>query len=70
MEHKARLKGEVIFLFVDKEKDRIDHLKSELAKLTLPSNFKVYAEEGRFDKVFSELLRSLREDKRTLAPSL
>ncbi len=69
MEHKSTLKGEVIFLFVDKEEARIDHLKSELAKLVLPPNFKVYAEEGRFDEVFSELLRSLREDRRTLAPS-
>ena len=69
MEHRARLTGEVIFLFVDKDKDRIDHLKSELAKLSLPLNFKVHAEEGRFDEVFSELLRSVREDKRKLAPS-
>src|SRR5256885_6325005 len=69
VEHKDRLKGDVIFLFVDNRKDRVEHLKAELQKVTLPKNFKVDAEEGRFDELFLGLLRSLKEDKKTLAPS-
>ncbi len=69
VEHKDSLKGDVIFLFVDNRKDRVEHLKSELQKVTLPKNFKVDAEEGRFDELFLGLLHSLKEDKKTLAPS-
>src|SRR5256885_6215934 len=45
VEHKDRLKGDVIFLFVDNRKDRVEHLKAELQKVTVPKNFKVRSEE-------------------------
>jgi three-Cys-motif partner protein len=73
VEHKAKhknlLQGEVVFLFVDERKDRVEHLKSELARVPLPKNFKVGAEEGRFDELLLGLLRRLKEDKKSLAPS-
>jgi len=69
LQHKERLKGEVIFLFVDVHHDRIEHLKSELSLMTVPENFKINAEQGKFDEVFGELLASLKHDKKTLAPS-
>jgi three-Cys-motif partner protein len=73
VEHKAKhedmLRGDVVFLFVDERKDRIDHLKAELTRVPLPKNFKVDAEQGRFDELFLGLLRRLKEDKQTLAPS-
>lgn len=37
------------FVFIEKEPDRFDHLKSELAKITLPANAKVMATQGEFD---------------------
>jgi len=69
LEHKERLRGEVVFLFVDNRADRIEHLKLELARIALPTNFVASAEEGRFDELFLGLLRSLKEDKKTLAPT-
>src|SRR2546425_7543157 len=41
IDHKDRLRGEVIFLFVDTRRDRVEHLKIELTKVKLPTNFKV-----------------------------
>jgi three-Cys-motif partner protein len=69
LEHKERLKGELVFLFVDNRADRIEHLKAELGRIALPANFAASAEEGRFDELFLGLLRSLKEDRKTLAPS-
>lgn len=63
------LPGKVVFLFTDDRQDRIEHLKSELSALKLPSNFHVDVEHGRFDEVFSPLLDDLAASGEGLAPT-
>ncbi len=67
--HLKALTGEIGFLFIDERKDRIDHLESELSKITLPSHFKVRPEAGRFDEKLKQLLDKIDRDKVTLAPT-
>ncbi len=54
--HIKTLTGDIIFWFIDQDKNRINHLKSELAALTIPSNFKVAASHGRFDAKLTAVL--------------
>ena len=41
LEHQAKLKGNVSFLFIEKEKDRAERLEEHVAGLALPNNFQV-----------------------------
>ncbi len=66
---KKPLLGNLVFLFTDQRLDRIEHLRSELAVVKVPSNFKVGAEHGRFDEVFSPLLDGLEQTGEGLAPT-
>jgi len=66
---KKQLPANVVFLFVDKEAERVEHLKKELAVLALPETFHVDAEVGRFNEVFSPLLDDLEHTGGQLAPA-
>lgn len=67
--HVKTLTGDIIFWFIDKDEDRINHLKSELAALSVPSNFKVTASHGRFDEKLKELLDRIDVRGAGLAPA-
>lgn len=69
-DHVAQIKTEVIFLFVEKDEPRFNHLKQLIDEMrpTLPSNFKVDLERGEFDEKIGGLLSKLEENKRLLAP--
>jgi three-Cys-motif partner protein len=55
--HAERLgRGKIDFLFVDERPDRITHLKNELCKLRLPSNFSVNTEPCCFEDVLTKWL--------------
>jgi three-Cys-motif partner protein len=67
--HIKALTGEIVFWFIDSHKDRIEYLKTELARLTLPSNFKVTASHGEFDEKLRVLLNRIDEKNAQLAPT-
>ena len=67
--HVKPLTGEIIFRFIDERKDRIDHLESELAKRSPPSNFNVKAVHGRFDEKLKALLDWIDQKKVDLGPT-
>lgn len=61
--------GELVFWFIEERDDRLEHLKQELAKLTLPSRFKVTADSGRFHEKCGSVLASIEGDGKQLAPT-
>lgn len=63
------LAANVVFLFTDERKDRIEHLRSELSERKLPATFHIDAEHGRFDEVFSPVLDRLAASGQGLAPT-
>jgi three-Cys-motif partner protein len=67
--HSPRLTGEVVFFFIEERSDRADHLQAEIAKLNLPSNFKVSVERGEFAGNFGETLEALEKGGLKLAPT-
>ena len=69
LEHRATLTGEIIFFFIDEDKDRIDNLRQEVAKLILPKNFKTYIEHGEFEKVIGDAIAELEKNGKNLAPT-
>ena len=71
-DHTYRPKNEVIFIFVEADKVRFEHLEQVIDEIrpTLPSNFKVYCVNGRFNEQLTKIFQQLDEQKRKLAPSL
>ena len=70
MKQAGRLHGtEIVFLFVDERADRIAHLKNELVKLSLPSNYRIQATTGMFEDELKQLLDSLDAKGLQLAPT-
>jgi three-Cys-motif partner protein len=67
--HRKALGGEIVFWFIDEREDRIDHLKSELRAISVPSHFKVHAEFGDFREKLEALLNRIDGDKQVLAPA-
>lgn len=57
--HRKALAGEIVFWFIDERQDRIDHLKEELAGISIPAHFRVEAECGRFDLKLGQVLDDL-----------
>jgi three-Cys-motif partner protein len=67
--YRARMKSEVVYLFIEERLDRVDHLRREIAKLELPANVKVQIEHGRYEAKFRSELEALQEEGKQLAPS-
>lgn len=66
--HRKDLTGKVEFLFTDENEDRINHLKSELEKLSIPHHFNVSVNYGKFHEQFDPVLASI-ENSQTPPPS-
>lgn len=70
LSHFGKLKDrEISFIFIDERKDRIEHLQSEIASMTIPSNFSIYTEVSEFEKTVSQILSNLRSKNLNLAPT-
>ncbi|MEM7034638.1 MAG: three-Cys-motif partner protein TcmP [Chloroflexota bacterium] len=70
MKQGQRLQGKKLtFLFMDAENDRIEHLKTELANLSIPDNFNINTVAGEFDIEFKALLDYVSKEDRQLAPT-
>jgi len=60
---------EVLFLFIEQEHDRCEHLEQLLAQRKLPSTAKYEIFEGNFDETMTDLLTSLEARQLRLAPT-
>jgi three-Cys-motif partner protein len=71
-DYTCRPQNEVIFIFVEDDKARAEHLEQVIDEIkpTLPSNFKVYCVHGRFNEQLTTLFQQLDEQKKKLAPAL
>lgn len=68
--HFGRLQNrKITFVFIDERKDRIEHLQSEIASMTIPSNFSIHTEVSEFEITVSQLLRDLKSQNLNLAPA-
>ena len=67
--HRRKLTGELVFLFIDSRKDRIDHLKRVLDEHGIPSHFRVEAQCGLFHEKVNEVLSSVESGGKSLAPT-
>ena len=67
--HQAKLPSELVFLFIEKENDRADHLEGEIAKLQLTSSFKVQVERGTFADRLGSMLDALDKTSSQIAPT-
>ncbi len=70
-DHKARPKAETVFIFIEKDEDRFEHLEQtvEEIKPTLPSNFKINCVRGLFNDEMTKVFDQLDEQKLHIAPS-
>lgn len=70
-DHTYKVKGEVLFLFIERDKPRAEHLSQTIKELTppLPSNFKYEVVNGTFDDKMTSVLNYLDEQRKKLAPS-
>jgi three-Cys-motif partner protein len=71
-DHKYPPKAEVIFIFVEADKARFEHLQHVVAGIepSLPKNFKVHTVYGRFDELLQKVFQDLDEQRKRLAPAL
>jgi three-Cys-motif partner protein len=67
--HGAKLKGEVVFFFIEEKTDRADYLKEEVAKLSFPKRFRVNVEQGKFATKLGEALDELDKERNQIAPT-
>lgn len=69
LQHKAELKAEIVFLFVEEKRERYLHLDSMVKEMTLPRNFTTKTIQGKFDETVAGLLDYVDEQKSRLAPA-
>jgi three-Cys-motif partner protein len=71
-DHSARPRAEVVFIFIEKDQARFEHLETVVAEIkpTLPVNFYVNCVHGTFDDQMTGVLDDLDAQKKRIAPSL
>ncbi len=62
------LNSEVVFIFVEKDSDRADHLRQMLASIALPSKTSVQVLTGAFDETLTSVLDDVDAQSTHLAP--
>jgi three-Cys-motif partner protein len=68
-DHRAKLASELVFIFIEKETVRAEHLQSELDALTLPKTFKYAVENKDFEMALRETLDYLDDKGLNIAPT-
>ena len=72
-EHRAqgKITAEVGFIFIEKDRQRADHLKQLVSHLRtgMPTRYKIEVIEGVFDETMTEVLDQLEAQEKLLAPS-
>ncbi|MBI2989190.1 MAG: three-Cys-motif partner protein TcmP [Deltaproteobacteria bacterium] len=69
LHHKASLKAELVFLFVEAVSERYLHLDGLVKEMPLPRNFTAKTIHGKFDETVTGLLNYVDEQKVRLAPA-
>jgi three-Cys-motif partner protein len=70
LEHATRIKGNILFLFVEEKSDRADVLRECLDSLVIPSNFRIKVAAGqKFAEAFDELRQFYTDRNRPLPPT-
>lgn len=71
LEHKAAstIAAAVVYLFIEADRERYQHLEAEIAALSLPDSVKVQIENGHFHEVMAETLDGLQRSGGRLAPT-
>ena len=67
--HSLELKSEIIFWFIEEDKNRCNHLESIIEKEKIPSNFTVHVECGSFDERLTSTLEDIESQGKQLAPT-
>lgn len=67
-----RINAEVVFVFIEKESERAQHLKRLVAQWLpkLPQRARVHVLEGSFDSLMTDVLDLLDQQKTNMAPAL
>lgn len=60
---------DLVFIFIERDEARCNNLKQKLAKLQLPSNFKIRTKCDSFEHAFGGVLTEIEEQSKRLAPS-
>lgn len=68
-ELQSRFKNELVFLFIEMDGRRADHLEKRINTMTLPLNFKVSVERASFESSINSRLANITEREQKLAPS-
>jgi three-Cys-motif partner protein len=64
LQYQPPLRAQIHFLFVEKKKDRADHLRKQIALRRLPANFHVIVEGGdNVRRCISETLSAVRAER-------
>jgi three-Cys-motif partner protein len=70
LNHFGRLQNrEISFIFIDERKDRIEHLKSEIASMSIPANFSIFTLVSEFEQTTGQILSDLKSKNLNLAPT-
>lgn len=69
LEHKIEITSEILFLFVEKDKERCDFLQNKLKIIDLPHNIRYKCECGEFAEVVSNIISNLSKGNAKLAPT-
>lgn len=67
--HSGQLKGELVFWFIEKRPDRVDHLKERIATVQCPTHFKVHVQQGTFATELTGVLDLLEAERGIIAPT-
>lgn len=66
----ARLNAcEPVFIFMDEDPRRVEHLRSEIAKFSFPDNFRIDVIQGEFENEFCKMLDYLDQQRQRMAPT-
>jgi three-Cys-motif partner protein len=68
---RLRLRAEIVFMFIEREQDRADHLRREIVPFVAELGTGVRTEviTGEFDETMTSVLQQVDEQKRSLAPA-
>ena len=69
IQHRTSIGSEVIFLFIEDNWDRAEHLRALLGERSIPPNFRCQVVNSRFDETITEVLDQVDAARRGLAPT-
>lgn len=69
MEHSVAFKSELVFIFVERDRLRVENLRSEIERLTPPKEFKWNILEEEFASALSKTLDGLKRKRLQMAPT-